>query len=248
MITNNPNRDAAKQNIIDDLLKDLPENTAIEVDLPSECRVYELEDPDMPITIRPMTFDDEKSIVSAKKEHDPVNLVLQRCVTNIKVPELLPMDKLYLIMKLREISYGDEYNTLLICQECNAENPTTINLSQLNVNPVPDDFSDPIELELPQLNKKINVRLPRVKDERLFLDTETALNQLWRFVVDIDGHTDKSIISAVMDKLPLVDVRTILNTIKSEFGVDTKIKFVCKECGGVSVVDLPIDANFFDVS
>jgi hypothetical protein len=248
MITNNPNRDAAKQNIIDDLLKDLPENTAIEVDLPSECRVYELEDPDMPITIRPMTFDDEKSIVSAKKEHDPVNLVLQRCVTNIKVPELLPMDKLYLIMKLREISYGDEYNTLLICQECNAENPTTINLSQLNVNPVPDDFSDPIELELPQLNKKISVRLPRVKDERLFLDTETALNQLWRFVVDIDGHTDKSIISAVMDKLPLVDVRTILNTIKSEFGVDTKIKFVCKECGGVSVVDLPIDANFFDVS
>ena len=248
MITNNPNRDAAKQNIIDDLLKDLPENTAIEVDLPSECRVYELEDPDMPITIRPMTFDDEKSIVSAKKEHDPVNLVLQRCVTNIKVPELLPMDKLYLIMKLREISYGDEYNTLLICQECNAENPTTINLSQLNVNPVPDDFSDPIELELPQLNKKINVRLPRVKDERLFLDTETALNQLWRFVVDIDGHTDKSIISAVMDKLPLVDVRTILNTIKSDYGVDTKVKFACKECGGVSVVDLPIDANFFDVS
>tara|TARA_R110000796_G_scaffold230171_1_gene347802 strand:- start:1212 stop:1958 length:747 start_codon:yes stop_codon:yes gene_type:complete len=248
MITNNPQADAAKQNIIDDLLKDLPENTATEVYLPSECRVYTLEDPDMPITIRPMTFEDEKSIVSAKKEHDPVNLVLQRCVTNVKVPDLLPMDKLYLIMKLREISYGDEYNTLLLCQECTAENPMTVKLSELNVNPVPDDFSDPIEITLPQLGKKAHVRLPRVKDERLFLDTDAALNQLWRFVADIDGHSDKSIISAVMDKLPLIDVRTILNTIKSDYGVDTKIKFECKECGGVSVVDLPIDANFFDVS
>lgn len=82
----------------------------------------------------------------------------------------------------------------------------------------------------------------------MFQETETALNQLWRFVVDIDGQTDKSVIAAVMDRLPLVDVRTILNTIKSEYGVDTKIKFACKECGGVSVVDLPIDANFFDVS
>lgn len=248
MITNNPNVDAAKQKIIEDLLKEVPTDTAINVDLPSECLAYTLEDADMPITVRPMTFEDEKAIVGAKKHDDPVNLVLQRCVTNIKVMDLLPMDKLYLIMKLREISYGDDYNTLLLCQECKAENPTTVKLSQLNVNPVPDDFTDPITLILPIAQKEIKVRLPRVKDEKLFMDTEQALDQLWRFVKEIEGHTDKSIISAVMDKLPLKDVRTILNAIKSDYGVDTKIKFICKDCGGVSVVDLPIDANFFDVS
>ena len=195
-----------------------------------------------------MTFEDEKSIVSAKKEQDPVNLVLQRCVTNVKVLDLLPMDKLFLIMKLREISYGDDYNTLLICQECKAENPTTVKLSQLNVNPVPDDFEDPIVISLPQLGKDIKVRQPRVRDEKIFEDTTSALDQLWRFVVEIEGHKDKSIIAAVIDKLPLKDVRTLLNSIKSEYGVDTKIKFACKDCGGVSVVDLPIDANFFDVN
>ena len=151
-------------------------------------------------------------------------------------------------MKLREISYGDDYNTLLLCQECKAENPTTVKLSELNVNPVPDDFEDPITFVLPIAQKEIKVRQPRVKDEKLFLDTEQALDQLWRFVTEIEGHTDKSIISAVMDKLPLKDVRTILNAIKSEYGVDTKVKFACKDCGGVSIVDLPIDANFFDVS
>jgi hypothetical protein len=129
MITNNPQNDAAKQQIIEDILINVPTSTDLEVELPSECQVYDLEDPNMPITVRPMTFDDEKSLVSAKKEEDPVNIILQRCVTNIKVMDLLPMDKLYLIMKLREISYGDDYKTLLLCQECGAENPTTIKLS-----------------------------------------------------------------------------------------------------------------------
>ena len=248
MLEKSPAVTAAKQDIIDDLLKELPTDNVVEVELPSECKVYELEDPNMPVTIRPMTFEDEKSIVSAKKEQDPVNLVLQRCVTNVKVLDLLPMDKLFLIMKLREISYGDDYNTLLICQECKAENPTTVKLSQLNVNPVPDDFEDPIVVSLPQLGKDIKVRQPRVRDEKVFADTASALDQLWRFVVEIEGHKDKSIIAAVIDKLPLKDVRTLLNSIKSEYGVDTKIKFACKDCGGVSVVDLPIDANFFDVN
>jgi hypothetical protein len=238
----------AKQQIIDDLLKELPQNTAVEVELPSECRVYTLPDPGAPITIRPMTFEDEKALVSSKKEQDPVNLILQRCTTNLNIPDLLSLDKLYLIMKLREISYGDDYNTLLVCSQCKAENPTTIRLSTLNINPVPDDFVDPIEVTLPTLQKTVKIKFPRVRDEKFFMNTEDSLDQLWRFIVEIDGHTDKSIVAAVVNKLPLKDVRTIMKSMKTDFGVDTKIKFECNSCGGVSVIDLPIDANFFDVN
>ena len=165
MIDKQQNNDA-KQAVIDDILKELPTDTAVEVDLPSECRVYKLEDPGAPITIRPMTFEDEKALVSAGKAQDPVNLVLQRCTTNIKIPDLLSMDKLYLIMKLREISYGDDYNTLLVCSHCKAENPTTVKLSHLNVNPVPDDFVDPVTVMLPTIKKEAKVELPRVRDEK----------------------------------------------------------------------------------
>jgi hypothetical protein len=247
MIDKQQNNDA-KQAVIDDILKELPTDTAVEVDLPSECRVYKLEDPGAPITIRPMTFEDEKALVSAGKAQDPVNLVLQRCTTNINIPDLLSMDKLYLIMKLREISYGDDYNTLLVCSHCKAENPTTVKLSHLNVNPVPDDFVDPVTVMLPTIKKEAKVRLPRVRDERMMQDTQAALDQMWRFVVEIDGHSDKSIIASVVDRLPLKDIRTILNAVKTDFGVDTKIKFECNSCGGVTVVDLPIDSNFFDVN
>ena len=248
MLEQSPAVTAAKQEIIDELLSDVPTNTDIEVELPSECKAYTLEDDGAPIQMRPMTFEDEKHIVSASKDQDPVNLILQRCVTNIKVHDLLPMDKLYLVMKLREISYGDDYNTLLICGSCNAENPTVVKLSQLNVNPVPDDFTDPIEVMLPSLKKAAMVKLPRVRDEKLFADPSRALEELWRFVQEIDGHADKSVIAAVINKLPLKDVRTILNAMKTDFGVDTKVKFECNTCKEVSVVELPIDANFFDVN
>jgi len=245
---NNEVPDPAKQDVIEELLKDLPTDVAVEVDLPSEGKAYKLEDPDSPITIRPMTFEDEKALVSAAKGQDPVNIILQRCTTNIKTSDLLAMDKLYLIMKLREISYGDDYNTVLLCSHCGSENPTTVKLSDLNVNPVPDNFEDPITVFLPTLKKEAKVRLPRVRDEKFMKTAEDALNQLWRFVVEIAGHTDKSVIAPVIDKLPLVDVRTIMNAIKSDYGVDTKVKFQCAHCGGASIVDLPIDANFFDVN
>lgn len=237
-----------KNQIIEDILKDMPSNAAIEVSLPSENKLYSLPDPGSPITMRPMTFEDEKNLISAKKGQDPINIILTRCVDNVSIGELLPMDKLYLIMKLREISYGDDYKSLLLCKHCSAENPTTIYLSKLNVNPVPDDFSDPIEVLLPAINKVAKIRLPRVRDEAVLADTEKALDQIWRFVAEIDGHKDKSIIAPVIAKLPIVDMRTIMKAMKTDYGVDTNVKFQCKECKEVQVIDLPIDAGFFDVS
>ena len=103
-------------------------------------------------------------------------------------------------------------------------------------------------MKLPSIGKEAKITLPRVRDERFMANAETALEQLWRFVVEIDGHTDKSIIAPVIDKLPLRDIKTILGAVKTDYGVDTKIKFECNNCGGVTIVDLLIDANFFDVN
>ena len=236
----------SKEDIINDILSQAPEQTAITVELPSECRAYNIDESEI-ITLRPMTFEDEKAIIGTKGE-DPVNLILSRCLEGLKIMDLLPMDKLYLIMKLREISYGDDYEANLVCSHCKAENPTTILLSQLNVNPVPDDFTDPVDIYLPTIKKQAKVKLPRVRDERMLVDSKESLNQLWRFVTEIDGHTDKSIISAVLEKLPLVDMKTIIKSFDLGYGLDTKVKLECNSCGGVSIIELPIDSNFFGVS
>jgi len=235
-----------KEDIINEILKNIPTETTVKVDLPSECKVYNIDESSY-ITLRPMTFEDEKSLIGTQGE-DPVNLLLERCLEGVKVMDLIPLDKLYLIMKLREISYGDDYDTVLICDHCKTENPTKVKLSSLNVNPVPDEFSDPITIFLPTIKKEAKIRLPRVRDEKNMSDPETLANQLWRFVQEIDGHTDKSIIAPVVDKLPLVDIKTIIKAFETDYGVDTKVKLKCKNCGGVSIIELPITSNFFGVS
>jgi hypothetical protein len=237
-----------REDIINSILSEMPTNTTTEVHLPSENKVYNLEDPNAPIILRPMTFEDEKAIISAAKNEDPMNLILQRCVQNIKIQDLLPLDKHFLVLKLREISYGDDYEVLLVCPECAAENPVTLRLSELPVNPVPDDFCDPVKVLLPKINREAEIRLPRVRDEKFFNDAGEALDQLWRFVVSIDGHTDKSIIAPVLEKLPLADIKTIMKAMNTNYGVETMVKLECGSCGGVNVVDMPISANFFGVS
>lgn len=230
---------------IKELFGDIPFSEEVEVDLPSENRLYKLIDPGKPITLRPITFEDEKSLLGAK-EYDVLNILLSKCVSNINVGDLLEMDKLYLIMKLREISYGDEYETLAICPKCNSENQMTIRISELNINPVPDDFCEPLTYTLPKLQKEIKIRYPRVKDEKFI--SNSFSDNIWRFVESIDGKTDKALIANALKKMHIIDVKTIIKLMQTDFGVDPKVKMQCSHCGGVSVIDLPFDANFFNVS
>jgi hypothetical protein len=242
-----PRAEFSEKQIIDDILKNVPSSDAIEVDLPSQNRFYKLVDAGKPITLRAMTFEDERNMMSKKNVNvDVLNTLLGRCLENVDVGQLLQMDKLYLIMKLREISYGAEYKAQINCAGCRKDNEVQFDLSKLAVNPVDDDFSDPLTVELPILKKTIKVRLPRVSDERYFANAEQAINNLWRFVEEIDGHDEKSIISKVIPQLPLKDAHALLDAMgASQFGIDTKVRFVCNYCNFNEVMELPITADFF---
>jgi hypothetical protein len=237
-----------KQQIVDDILKELPISSDIEVELPSKCLSYKLPDATKPVTIRPMSFEDEKLLATSRGKTDPIGLILSRCVNNINVNDLFPMDKLYLLLKLREISYGDEYNCSISCPHCSSENKITINLSKLPVASVPDNFEDKMEVDLPVLKKTAVVRLPRAKDEMYLTDLDKIGNNLWRFVEKIDNYEDKVIISKVLEKLPIKDIKTLTNALKIEFGVQTKVSLDCTTCRKASTHELPINPNFFDVN
>jgi hypothetical protein len=237
----------SEQQIIDDILKNMPSNDEVEVELPSYNRFYSLQDPAKPITVRPMTFEDERSMMSKKNHNvDVLNGLLAKCVSNIDVSQLLQMDKLYLIMKLREISYGDEYRANISCTACRKDNEVTFSLNQLPVHYIEDSFTDPLVIDLPILKKKIKVRLPRVSDERYFVNAEQAIGNLWRFIEEIDGHSEKSVISKVIPQLPLKDAHALLDSMAAnEYGLDTKVRFLCNYCDHTEVMELPITADFF---
>jgi len=238
---------ASEESIIAEILANLPGEEEIPVDLPSRNRFYNLLDPTKPVSIRPLTFADEKKLMTNRQGGtEALNQLVEKCVQNINITELLELDKLYILMKIREISYGDDYKATITCPACTQENKVSFSLSTLKVNYLPEDFTNPQEVELPILKKKIKVRLPRVEDEGYLRNPELALANLWRFVEEIDGHAQKTIISKVIQKLPLKDAHVLMKALGSSgYGMDTNIRFACSYCSLVETMELPIGADFF---
>ena len=244
----NQQSESLTQEAVDSILEHLPTELETDVSLPSRCKFYTLPDPASPVSVRPMTFEDEKAIAAIKKSDkmDPINYLLARCVKNLNISELLLMDKLYLIYKLREVSYGTDYKVNITCPKCSAESEVNVDISKLLVKEVPDDLSDPRKIYLPTIKKDATVRFPRLKEEKYMNLLENKNVQFWRFVEDIDGHKDKKVIAKVLEKLPLADMHILIGELtKPDYGMDSQINYICGECEGESVLNIPIGENFF---
>ena len=244
--TTKSSKSMSEEDILELLLKDAPKTDEVELELPSKCLSYKTLNGKTP-TLRPMTFDDEKAMISHKNPNvDPLNALLSRCLNNVSISDLYQADKLYILLKLREISYGDDYPVNINCPSCKKESAMNFKLSALRVNYVDDDFSDPVEVTLPQLGHKVGVRLPRVKDEHYFETTDLALSNLWRFVEYINEFDQKTVISKFLEKIPLRDAHAILAAISGkQFGVETQVQFLCPYCNTTSKMEMPITSDFF---
>ena len=233
---------------IDNILEHLPSDVEIQVAVPSRGKFYGTNFDDSRVTVRPMSFSDEKAIITAQNDPtiDAANLLLSRCVEGLDIESLLLIDKLFLILKIRELSYGSEYKVTSLCPKCKAENNLSIELDKLLNNTLPEDFADPREIELPRIKKTCKVRMPRVTDENYLSNQEKILDQVWRFVSEIGGSSDKGVIAKVIKKLPIADLHTIVNAISnSDYGVQTDVRYVCSNCNDHNVISLPITPNFF---
>lgn len=234
---------------VDTILEHLPIETAIEVDLPSRGRFYGAEG--QKVTVRPLTFEDEKALISIKssKTSNPLSVILSRCIEGVDTGGLVFMDKMFLIMKIRELSYGDEYEATVVCPNCEFDNPLSFKLSKLEVKYIGEDYKEPIAIELPKLKKTVELKLPRVQDEPYVATGELMMDNLWRFIVSLGGNENPVVIAKVIPKLPSADVHTIIKAITTnDYGVETKAKFKCFNCQEVTLIDIPITENFFSVN
>ena len=241
----------SEQDEIDNILEHLPSEVAVQVEVPSRGKFYGSTFDETKVTVRPMTFVDEKAIITAQNDPqiDSANLLLSRCVEGLDIDTLLLVDKLFLILKIRELSYGSEYKIQIMCSKCKAENDLCVELDKLNNNIIPEDYADPQEVELPRIKKSCKVRMPRVSDEKYLSSSEKLLDHLWRFVLEIGGSKDLSVIAKVIKRLPIADLHKITNVIvDSDYGIQTDVKFVCSTCNEHNSLNLPITPNFFSPS
>jgi hypothetical protein len=234
-----------KVKIVESLLENLPPTEEIPVTLPSEGRLYE--DHDGMATVRPINFEDEKFLVASQKEGaDPANVLLARCCQGVDISQLLIFDKVFLLFKLREISYGSDFPCTVTCSKCFKTTDMVVDMTELVIQGLPKGWKEPRPLKLPTLKKTFYIRLPRVKDEPYIDAPEKVLDNLWRFVSKIENVKDAGIIQEVITKLPSKDLHTLILAINPEdIGVNPKIEFYCNSCDKTSLVEVPIGPDFF---
>tara|TARA_R100000234_G_scaffold119820_1_gene103893 strand:+ start:416 stop:1171 length:756 start_codon:yes stop_codon:yes gene_type:complete len=239
---------SAYEELLDKMFEGVEATEAQVVDLPSRGRFYK---DGANVVVSPLTFEDEERILYSKgKGNDVINLIIDKCVKGVNIGELLQIDKLFLLMKVREVSYGSVYKFNLACPSCAEEIRTEIDVANdLNVNYLPDDIEDPRVIELPKLGVEAVVRFPRNKEESLLTDPDGLAKNIYKFVVSVGGVEDPVFVAKAIKRMHIVDVKTIVSEInKGEFGLDPRFTFECPSCGHNTMMEVPLDASFFSVT
>jgi transcription elongation factor Elf1 len=241
--TMNDDREA----ILEKLLSDVPVDSEVILELPSKNKFY---NGATDIVLKPMTFENEKNVIAnMKKDIDPINTLLADCIKGVNISDLLIFDKVYVLMRLRQLSYGETYEFNIDCPKCGRESHVSMSLQDLIVNQIPDDLTDPREITLPVSKKKVKVRFPRVRDEHYLMTPELINNNLYKMIDSVENISDILIINQFIKKLPLRDVKAIIKEInRPDLGLDPRLLFECPKCNKSTEVSIPITANFFSVS
>jgi hypothetical protein len=232
--------------IVNDILKELPKEELMEVNLPSQATtLYGLQSP--VIHIRAMTFEDEKLMLNKKK--NSMNALLSRCIEEDLNPrDLLIQDKIAILFHLRAISVGPEYEVEITCSECDAKTKTSVDV----LNSFPTVYADPpieakVTITLPILKKEAVVR--RISSAEMEEKGEKIYDELWRYVLEIAGNNNAKVRAEVLRKLPRSDIHAIVEAMTvPNIGIDQKFIFVCPKCDSEQLRELKLDSDFFSMN
>ncbi len=252
---------------LEDLIEQLKETSNLyeEIKLPSGGMFYDGKDgpSDGILHIRAMTGEEEQILATPRwvRKGQAINMIFQRCLREkFRTDNFLSADRTYILIWLRGISYGSEYEVEVKCPECDRKFSTSIDLSALNVNYCPKNFVTPLQDTLPKSGFNFTYRLSRGRDENVVQEYRDRNLKMWGdhgaddtliyrsalLVDDIQGLKDKQELVMLIKSLPIQDVSYLRNLITDPpFGVDTKCEITCAACFHEFDVELPLEANFF---
>jgi len=249
--SNQIKEDASVSEALDDLLSKVSAKSGwVPVKLPSLGKYNE--GTGDTIEIRPFNFEDEKilrSVTSITDIKSAITTLFHRCTRGIPYPEMSLVDKGYLLYKLREVSYGNEYPIEAECATCQEKNELVVELDKLGTTYVEEDASPEISVTLPDSEVEAVIRIPRTSDDVYLENPKLIMDNLWRFVVRLGKYDERTVIQNFLAKTSARDASVIRETaFGSGVGLDSKVRFKCIRCGNDQATDLPLNENFFSVS
>lgn len=253
---------------LEEIIDKLKEQSSVydEVTLPSLGKFYNGKDGPVNgvVHIRPMTGEEEQILATPRyvRKGHAIDMIYQRCLKeSYPTQELLSIDRTYLLIWLRGISYSPEYEVEVRCPDTDNKFQTSLNLTELEVSYCPDNFG-PERLQgiLPKSGLRFEYRLSRGSDERAVQDyrekhvknwgdtgiDDTLVYRTSMLLNHVEGLTDKLELQVLLKKLPIQDVNYLRNVISEPpFGVDTKVSIFSPYTSNEFTIDLPLEANFF---
>lgn len=234
------------------------------IKLPSNGRIYPIKE----LTLQNMTISEEKYIYGAASNDQAIDKILTSCIQeDIDVNDLIVPDKHFALVRLRVLTYGDDYPVQTRCRVCGKTFIKNVKLSELEINELPDDFKEPIRITLPVSKDVLELRIPRSKDINRY--NEMADQKATKYNLDKDEvnyifNAMLGIISVNGEKIGTVDGMTDeeLYAYVSEFhakdssyikhqfakinvGYNTRIETNCPHCKAENRFRLPMTSDFF---
>lgn len=239
------------------------------VPIPSGGVIYPPENPlhmQQTVDIRGMTAREEDILMSRAliRKGTVITELIKSCITTdgIDVQSLIGGDRNALMIAIRILGYGAEYNGSMDCPKCEQKNEISVDLNNLEVK---DLKAAPIEpgqnkfaFTLPLTKKEVVFKFLTGKEEEEILATLEAkkkrgiqndniiTTRLLHSILSVDGITDRNKLAQFISFMPARDsiaLRGYMDEI--EPGVDMKFEFTCKNCEHWEVMPLPLGPSFF---
>jgi hypothetical protein len=239
--------DEGMKKALDGLLENItPRMVYSEFKLPSNGIFYKGVDS---ISIRPLTFADERVIRNTEKGADSTKVldnVLKACTNGIDMDILTPQDRLFVLFKLREISYGDEYKLEQNCESCGVKNSLTLKLSTLEMSYLEDDYRT---FTLPDSGKEVEIKVPSSASLKGLDTLDSIMENIHRFIVRIETVDDRLILQEFVKKTSVRDVDVLRNKIfLPDYGLEDSVVFNCMKCSQTTKCPVGINEYFFTSS
>lgn len=215
-----------------------------------------------PIDLDMMGFEQEKMIFGSNSE-GAIDKMLNSVIKTegISIDKMAPQDKHFLLVKERIHSYGPDYHITYECPHCGKEEEHVINMNDIPVLELPDDFIEPIECTLPLSGTKLGLRLLRnsdkkaidneirMKAEKLKLNPSEMRYELRKVkaIVTIDGKEpslgERQALVRGLKGRDLAYFDHVLN--KIQFGFSSTVLTTCTSCNGEFEVPFVLTSEFF---
>jgi hypothetical protein len=219
------------------------------------------------VVIRMMTTQEEKLLSGGRGSGARmISQLLDRVIVRpegLKSTDLLLADRLFLLIKLRILTFGSNYGFKVTCSSCETNTRHEVSLADQQVKMLPTGVVEPFEVTLPQCGERVYLRFLRGYDEEFVSSLVKKNAELGRGGVVGDPaylpnmartihHTDSIGEDDFPEKLKFVqelyspDSLAMTQALEEyDFGVDMKHDITCPVCGATSEIALPFSEEFF---